>query len=838
MTARARRVAIRALLIMPLIGHSATTLAQSLEAARRAFDAGNYAQALSQSRALTEAEPEQAPAWRLLARALTETGAFDEALATHKRVLEHAGEPDLPTAVAAAEIESLLGDTAAARARMLHVVNIGRTRDDRPSAAALVAVGDAYRHLAGGGPPLYPAALERYEAAIRRDPDAPRPHVALGELLLDRYNNTEALEAFRASLELDDGHLPALLGLARSQRFDHSPATERTVRLCLRQKPNFVAARLLLARLLIDSEDYARAEREVNRALDVNPRSPPALTAMAAIHYLRDESERFDALVDDIQRIAPGYSELFETLAEIAGQNRRSRGALRFARRQVALDPQAWRGHALAGTNWLRLGRMDAGRRSLEQAFRGDPYDVRTKNTLALLERLERFDTVRSENFILVAVPGEAEVLAPRLLPIAEQAYEFFARRYGSRINTPIRIELYPRHEDFSVRTVGLVGIDILGVSFGPVIALDSPSAGASGAFNWAAVLWHEIAHSFHLAVTDARVPRWFTEGLAVYEERLARPGWGMRVSPGFLQAFRRGLLAPASDMNQAFLRPAYPGQIPHAYYQASLVMELIEQTRGFDAILALLEGYARGRTTEELVIDVLDMQPEALDAAFRGFVRARFQHSLDGLFADGAEGSAPSYPELLTQGRAAPAAGSLDTARALLERALAMFPEHGGPGSAYHLLAVVHERRGDNAAAIDLLERSLGIDAADLQAHRELARLYLEQGDRSQAAATLERSLLIQPFDAATHRRVAEKFEADGDWRSAASARTAVVALDPRDETGARYRLARAMSRADRPHAARDELLRTLENAPLYEDALELLLVVREQLAEEENRR
>ena len=69
-----------------------------------------------------------------------------------------------------------------------------------------------------------------------------------------------------------------------------------------------------------------------------------------------------------------------------------------------------------------------------------------------------------------------------------------------------MRIELYPSHADFSVRTVGLAGIGILGVSFGPVVALDSPSARTGSTGNWGSTVWHELAHSFHLGMTRNRV--------------------------------------------------------------------------------------------------------------------------------------------------------------------------------------------------------------------------------------------------------------------------------------------------------------------------------------------
>jgi tetratricopeptide (TPR) repeat protein len=794
---------------------------------RAALTAGDFAAALGGARALSEAAPDSAAAWSLLAEVLAASGRYRDALDAYQQA--RALAPELALDVAMARLHRLLGETPEARLRLQGVIDQGR-EPSAPSARDLIALGDAYADLASEDPALYSAALDSYEAAIRAQPDNPRTHVAIGTLLLGRYNNTEALEAFRAALALEGDYLPALFGLARSQRFDHSPDAEHTLRRILRASPGHLAARTLLARLLIDSEHYAEAEDELRQVLALNPRSPPALAALAAINYLRGQRADFELLLRDLRQATPGYGDLYQTLAEVAGQNRRYRDAARFAVAAVALNPSAWSAHALLGQNRLRLGDIAGGRSSLEIAFRGDPYDARTKNTLDLLDRLQGFETRRSPRFTLVAAAGEADVLAPRLLPLAERAFDFFVERYGHEPPTPIRIEIYPRHQDFSVRTVGLVGVDILGVSFGPVVALDSPSAGAFGPFNWASVLWHEIAHSFHLSMTHSRVPRWFTEGLAVYEERQARRGWGADVSPGFLRAFEQGRLAPPSDLNQAFLRPTYAEQIPHAYYQASLLMEMIERRHGFGAIVEMLQGYAAGQSTAELLQQVLQSTPAQFDAEFDGYVRGLHRHALLGL-AVAVEGEGHGgYPGLLARARAALQEGDTDLAARWAAQALRLFPEHGGYDSAYGVLAQVREQQGDVPSAVALLEAAIGIDADDLQGHLQLLRLYQALGDRENAVRTIERSVLIQPFDQALYQQLAELQEAAQQWRQAARSRAAVVALDPTDLSGARFRLARALNQSGDIDGARRELLRTLEQAPLYEDALELLLRVRER--------
>ena len=110
---------------------------------------------------------------------------------------------------------------------------------------------------------------------------------------------------------------------------------------------------------------------------------------------------------------------------------------------------------------------------------------------------------------------------------LTEQAFGSLQLKYSYAPPTPIRLEVYPSHADFSVRILGMAGMGALGVAFGSVLAMDSPSAHDPGHFNWASTLWHEVAHAFHLGLSRHRVPRWFTEGLAVHEQRDAQPGIG-----------------------------------------------------------------------------------------------------------------------------------------------------------------------------------------------------------------------------------------------------------------------------------------------------------------------
>ena len=117
-------------------------------------------------------------------------------------------------------------------------------------------------------------------------------------------------------------------------------------------------------------------------------------------------------------------------------------------------------------------------------------------------------------------------------------------------------------------------------------------------------------------------MPRWLTEGLSVLEERRARAGWGDDLSPTFIAAYERGDVLPVSQLSAGFVRPKYPEQVAFSYYQASLVAEMIEEWKGFDAILAMLEGYKAEKSETQVFREVLGESPEQFDKRFENWFR------------------------------------------------------------------------------------------------------------------------------------------------------------------------------------------------------------------------
>ena len=716
------------------------------------------------------------------------------------------------------------------------------------SSTDLTAVATAVQYLGIREHELFQDALRAYDEAVAADPGSLEPRVLIGELFLDKYNGPEADAALREVLERNPNHPRALLGLARAMKFNGTVGVMDQVEAALAQNENLTAARVFKARLHLEVENHDDARTELERALEVNPVSLEALSVLAASHYLRGENGEYRRIRNQVTALSPTYAELFNDVADLSVQSRKYVEAARLAEEAIAVDALSWRAYGILGLNQLRLGLIEEGRASLETAFEGDPYSVWFYNTLDLLDTFENYDTNEEDpRFLFVLHGRESALLQPYIEAIAAEAYEALVERYGGyEPPLPIRIEVYPSHADFSVRTVGLAGMGALGVTFGSLLAMDSPAARPVGEFNWASVLWHELAHVFHLGITDHEVPRWFSEGLAVHEQRQAREGWGHQATPGFLMRYHEGLLLPVSQLNEGFVQPTYPEQVLDSYLQSSLVFDFIESRWGLQVIRDMLHGYRDGRATPELMESLLQISMDDLDRDFDAYFKQRFDAPLKALQPPVSSPGIPpnprtiedwtrvvrenpdNFPARLALGIMLYQEERLEEAEEHFRAALRLFPENGGMDSPYWFLAQIHQQRAETEPAAAALARLTALNESHYEALLQLAELRTELGDGAGAAEAMDAAVLIYPYEIELHDRLAQAHEARGDAAGAVRERRAIVALAPADLAGAHYELALAYLTAGEQAQARRSLLRALEIAPNFAAGLELLLDLR----------
>ncbi len=817
---------------LPAVAQSEPDVGQELFELRAALAHGRDADVAERLEALLAARgPGDAEVAALQARLLIARGRYEEA---EERLAPIAA--DSPQSAAGLELGllwSYLGRRAEARPYLDAVV--ARARRSREP-IDLYRGGVAARTLGE-----FRLANSLLRSAAAGAPADPGIQTTWGELFLEKYNQSDALRSFGDALTIDDEWVPALLGRARALASDNPPGARQTVARALTLDSDNAEAHLIVAGLELDGRNRVAAREAIDRALATNPRSLEARALLAAIAFLEDRADDFEAEVQQALAINPVYGDAYRIAAVHTAGAYRFPEAVELARRAVALDPGNTRAHAELGLYLLRTGDEPAARAALERSFADDPFDVMTFNLLAMMDTLAEFETFERGDVILRLHPDEAPVLGEYALTLAQEALDVLSARYEMTVEGPVLIEIFPRHDDFAVRTLGLPGmIGALGACFGRVVTMDSPRARPPGDFNWQATLWHEIAHVITLQMSKQRLPRWLSEGISTYEEKRADPAWARDQALEFAEALNQERVLPLRDLNSGFRRPDL---ISLSYFQASVLVEHIIDRHGEPALQTLIRAYGDGLETEAALERIgldFDTLQESFDEAVaeefgplrRALVAPQWPEELPPAGAERIAAlreravSAPdSFPAQLALGRALFAAGAWDEARAALERAVELVPLATGFESPHGLLARIAQEQGDRERAMRHLESLLEHDETSLEAVRLLAALAEETSDEERLREAYGRLLEIDPFDPIPHQALGRLALAGGRHDVANREFDVALALGPVDRVVAHSDYAESLLAAGDADGARRQALAALEIAPTYERAQELLL-------------
>jgi tetratricopeptide (TPR) repeat protein len=689
-------------------------------------------------------------------------------------------------------------------------------------------------------------ASAAFQEAASDAQNDPRIATAWAELFLDKHNAKEAAETFETALQADPRWVPALVGYAAAMADDEPGAARASLDKALAIDPASVAAHLWLAEQALDGRRLADAGEEIAKVLAVNPDQVEALSLQAAIAAIEDRTADAEQLAQRVLTLRPGSGAVHRIIgAQLAGHYRFEE-AVAQGRKAVEVDATDPRTQAAIGMHLLRIGDEAAARTALDTAFRRDPFDVVTYNSLSMLDALDRFQTITTDDLILKIHPDEVGLMREPVEQLARKALADLGKRYGVTPRGPVLIEMFPRHDDFAVRTLGLPGmVGALGACFGRVVTLDSPRARQPpGSFNWQATLWHELAHVVTLQLSNQRVPRWLTEGASVFEERRADVSWGREGEEDFLRAYAAGKAIPLESLNAAFTDGRTIGL---AYHQSSLLVEHLVDRFGDAGLQKLLAGYGRGQAQEAALQGAFGVDLANLQTSFDGFLEARFKGPKAALapidvelpevkgddpkaiatLVDIADAHAGKYDLQLAVGRALIARGAKDQARKVLERAAPLVPQTMGDESALALLAGLSQERGDVDAALEQLDAVVKESHTAIESARKLMTLGRQASQPARARAGAERVLTLDPFDGAAHAEVGRAALAAGDIPAAISALERGLALRPADVVTQHTDLAEAYLRAGRPDDARKQAILALEQAPRFERAQELLLQI-----------
>jgi tetratricopeptide (TPR) repeat protein len=660
----------------------------------------------------------------------------------------------------------------------------------------------------------YQRANDAFIAALKAKPNDAHLWTRRGYMFLEHWQKADATDWFTKALEIHKEYAPAVLGLALIAEDGFEGKAVSLAQTALKSDPKLYEAQELLARVALEDNNSEKASAEAKKALEINPEALNAMAILATIDWLDDKQSTW---MDKALKINPVYGEGYESAAHYFIINRRYDEGIKLYRKAIELKPDLWSAHSQLGINLMRFGKDGEARQRLEEAWNAGFQDTPTKNTLTLMDSYKNFVTFETPTTILRVHKKEAQLLKPYFESELQRAIATYEKKYHYKLQGPVQVEVYPDHEDFAVRTMGMPGLGALGVTFGQVVAMDSPEGRKPGSFHWDSTLWHELSHVYVLSMTKSRVPRWFTEGLAVYEETgNGNPDWGDRLDPEAIDAIKNKKLLPVADIDRGFVHPTYPAQVVVSYFQAGKICNFIDQKWGYDKLLAMIEDFAELIPTPKVIEKEFNMKPEEFDKQFLAWLDQQTHTTVAG------------FEDWKKQLREVAAKAKLKDWDAVIKQGNAIrdtYVDYVEIGSVYEFLADAYLGKDDKPKAIAELERYASVGGRDPVTLKKLANLQVESGNKKGAVKTLERLNLIYLKDEEAHKKLGDLYMEQNNANLAAREFKAVIDGGTVDQAGAHYELARAFKAANRVDDARNEVLSALEVAPGFKPAQKLLL-------------
>ena len=497
---------------------------------------------------------------------------------------------------------------------LLHRATCERALGQLEAASASLVAADRLASLGGGTEPDVLVAL----ADVYLEAD--------GEVARAGTGSRRPALLYLEALELHPTHAGALLGQYRLHdlNFYRSSRSARSFLVeLLDAHPGHLGGRLTLVVDRLANSELAAAGRELAALEREAPGRRDLRTARAILSYVVDDVDDAAARLADLTDEAPWDPAPERTFGEVLLDLYRFADAAPFLEAAVERDPKDHRAWTRLGEALANTGEGEAGLAALERAkeVAEGRQDAWRHNQTLVLSRMERsFVEREGRGRLTFALPPEgSEVLFRVLEPFYLEAREELAARYGFTPG-PVRIEVFDRHQDFSVRSTGFQGFPALGVCFGAVVTALSPLCELRGQFSWAETSYHEFSHVIHLGLTRNRCPRWITEGLATWEEQQRDPSWTRNLRRELVDSVANDNLIGVRDLNRAFRGP----RIIWAYYQGKLMCDLLIAEYGFPALVDLLAAFDRGATLDEALDAAFGLTPEQLDAAFLAHCEAR----------------------------------------------------------------------------------------------------------------------------------------------------------------------------------------------------------------------
>lgn len=563
-----------------------------------------------------------------------------------------------------------------------------------------------------------------YPDVLQRDPEFWQAELAMAQLFAEKYNKAEAAKHLNKAIAINtnSADIYALKGAIELSGYNVDAAL-RTAELALGINPQHIQAKQVQGKAKLTDFRPEQAIEIFNEVVKLNPKNQTskgylACAIMAADGSALVEEEsgkatRFGELLTQVEQDHPNLGEFYAALGDGCDIVRKYPDAVKYLQQAREKMPQLMGVHGDLGMVLMRMGEEATAKEVLDEAFEADPFNVRVKNSLEVLDVLATYETIETDHFIIRFDPSKDRLLAVYMSRFLEEnVYPKVCHGLGYTPKDKSLIEIFNQakntsgHGWFSARMVGLPYIGTVGACAGKMIAMASPDS-VPNPFNWAHVIRHEFVHVVNLQQTDFNIPHWFTESLAVsYESEQRPPDW----KPLLARRLAEDRVFNLDTINYGFIRPSDQDDWTMAYCQAYYYSQFIQQKFGEDALEKMLAAYHNYQTTDEILQDVFQIDKADFEKQYVEFLKQEVEGVK--LSADAEQSFAELYQTV---------------------------EENPQDADAQAQLALIYLKRKALPDARNHAKKALAADKDQPLAHYVQGRLYLTIGDTEEAIAEFE---------------------------------------------------------------------------------------------------
>ena len=704
----------------PSDGEMAILLARSLDSQ------GKRDEALA---AITTFTKDNQPTATLLAEAARlqfERGQWTEADEAVKRALA-LNEKQTLARWLRAELARVQGDLESAQKGYEWFVDFYNENDKFDSAEDLYYIGLAasqYARWTRNSGQFQFLVNDLYPDVLQRDPNFWQAELALAQLFAEKYNMAEAAKHLNKALAINanSADIYAQKGAIELSGYNVDAAL-RTAELALGINPQHIKAKQVQGKAKLTDFRPEQAITILTEVVQLNPNNQASKGYLASAMLAADggqlidkdsgEATRLGELLSQIEENHPNPGEFYAAMGDGCDIVRKYPDAVKYLQLAREKMPQLIGVHGDLGMVLMRMGEEETAKAVLDEAFEADPFNVRVKNTLEVLDVLATYETIETDHFIIRFDPSKDRLLAVYMSRFLEEnVYPRVCEGLGYTPKDKSLIEIFNQakntsgHGWFSARMVGLPYIGTVGACAGKMIAMASPDAVPSP-YNWAHVIRHEFVHVVNLQQTDFNIPHWFTEALAVsYESEQRPPEWKTLLA----RRLAEDRVFNLDTINYGFIRPSDQDDWTMAYCQAYYYSQFIKQKFGDDALDRMLAAYHNYQTTDEILADQFQIEKADFEQQYVEFLKKEVEGIKLSTQAE------QSFAELY------------ETAQ-----------ENPEDADAQAQLALIYLKRKALPDARDHAKKALAVDKDHPLAHYVQGRLYLSIGDNAEAIAEFE---------------------------------------------------------------------------------------------------